>query len=73
MKIATGTVVDGKIVLQGEAHSEGTLVTVLAREDDEVFTVTADEERELLAAISEAERGDAVSWEEFRSGAQSRQ
>ncbi|MCC5863358.1 MAG: hypothetical protein JJT93_15765 [Gammaproteobacteria bacterium] len=65
MKIASGTVVDGKIVLQGEALSEGALVTVLAREGDETFTVSADEERELLAAISEAERGEAIAWEEF--------
>ena len=34
MKIATGTVVDGKVVLQGEAPAEGAVVTVLAREVD---------------------------------------
>jgi hypothetical protein len=49
------------------------LVTVLARDGDEVFAVTADEERELLTAISEAERGEAISWQEFRSGAQPKQ
>jgi len=37
MKVATGKIVDGKVVLEGEPLAEGSVVTVLARRDDETF------------------------------------
>ena len=66
MKVATGRVVDGKIVLDGEPLAEGSVVTVVVREDDEAFDVSPDEEKALLAAIAQADRGEVVSWEELR-------
>jgi len=66
MKVATGTIVDGKVVLEGEPLAKGSVVTVVAREDDEAFDVSPEEERALLAAIAQAERGQVVSWEELR-------
>jgi hypothetical protein len=66
MKVATGRVVGGKVVLEGEPLAEGSVVTVVAREDDETFEVSPEEERALLEAISEADRGRVVSWEELR-------
>lgn len=66
MKVATGKVVGGKVVLEGEPLSEGSIVTVLAQEDDETFDVTPEEEQALLAAMAEAERGEVVSWEDLR-------
>lgn len=66
MKVATGKVVDGKVVVEGEPWAEGSVVTVVAREDDEGFDVTPEEEAALLAAIAEADRGELVSWEELR-------
>ena len=66
MKIATGTVVDGKVVLQGEALAEGAVVTVLAWEVDELFAVTAEDESQLLAAMAEADRGEVTSWDDIR-------
>ena len=66
MKVATGKVIGGKVVLEGEPLAEGSVVTVVAREDDETFDVTPEEEEALLAAIAEAERGEVVSWEELR-------
>ena len=66
MKVATGRVVGGKIVLEGEPLAEGSVVTVVAREDDEAFDVSPEEERALLAAIAQAERGQVVSWEKLR-------
>ena len=66
MKVATGKVVDGKVVLEGEPLTEGSVVTVLAQEDDETFDVTPEEEKALLRAMTEAERGGVVSWEELR-------
>ena len=66
MKIANGRIVDGKVVLEGEPLAEGAVVTVVAREDDETFDVDPDEERALLEAIAQADRGQVVSWEELR-------
>jgi hypothetical protein len=66
MKIAIGKIVDGKVVLEGEPLAEGSVVTVVAREGDETFDVSPEEERALLAAIAQAERGEVVSWERLR-------
>jgi hypothetical protein len=66
MKVATGKVVGGKVVLEGEPLAEGSVVTVVAREEDETFEVTPEEEKALLAAIAQADRGEVVSWEELR-------
>ena len=66
MKVATGRIVEGKVVLEGEPLAEGSVVTVVANEDDEAFDVSPEEERALLAAIAQAERGQVVSWEELR-------
>lgn len=64
MKIATGKVVGGKVVLEGVTLEEGTPVTVLARDEEGGFTLTPEEEAELLAAIAEADRGEMVPAEE---------
>lgn len=64
MKISTGKVVGGKVVLEGTAFEEGTSVTVLARDEEGEITVTPEEEAELLLAIAEADRGEMVSAEE---------
>jgi hypothetical protein len=65
MKIATGFVVDGKVVVEGETLTEGETVTVLLREDEEAFELTPEEEEELLESIAEIERGEFISGEEF--------
>lgn len=62
MKIATGKVVGDKVVLEGEPLAEGSVVTILATDDDETFDVSLDEERALLEAIAQADRGEVVSW-----------
>jgi hypothetical protein len=64
MKIATGKIVGGKVVLEGASFEEGTSVTVLARDEDGRAALTPAEEAELLLAIAEADRGDTVSAEE---------
>lgn len=63
MKVATGKVVDGKVVLEGVSLEEGTSVTVLVK-DEEGFELTPEQEAELLLSIGEAERGETVSAEE---------
>lgn len=65
MKIATGTVVDGKVVVEGETLAEGSTVTVLLREDEEAFELTREEEEELLESIADIERGEFVSGEQL--------
>ncbi len=64
MKIATGKVVGGKVVLEGAAFEEGSSVTVLARDEEPDITLTPEEEAELLLAIAEADRDEMVSVEE---------
>lgn len=61
MQLATGTVVDGKIVLEGTSLPEGTVVTVIARERGESFELPPELEGELAASIAEADRGEIVS------------
>lgn len=59
MKIATGTVTQGTIVVEGHAFSEGEKVTVLSQER-EPFRVSPEEKRMLLESIAEADRGEFV-------------
>lgn len=61
MQLATGTVIDGKIVLEGATLPEGTVVTVLARDTDEAFELPPELEAELAESIAEADRGETVS------------
>jgi len=64
MKVATGTVVDGKLV-ERETLAEGSTVTVVLREDDQAFEFTPEEEAEPLESIAAIERGEFVSGEQF--------
>lgn len=66
MRVATGRVVEGKVVLEGEPLAEGSVVTVVAREDDGTFDVSVEEEGALLDAIARADRGQVVSWDALR-------
>jgi glucokinase len=64
MKIATGKVLGGKVVLEGVTLEEGTSVTVLARDEEGSIDLTPEQEAELLLASAEADRGELVSAEE---------
>ena len=61
MQVATGTVVNGKIVLEGVALTEGALVTVVSRGADETFGLSPEQESELAAALEEVEQGHFLS------------
>ena len=65
MQIASGTVVGGKVVVEGLTLPEGTAVTVLARGDEAVVKLPPQEEAELLAALDEADREEGISADEF--------
>jgi len=59
VKIATGTVSQGRIVVEGQAFADGEIVTVLSSDRDP-FRVSADEKRMLLESIAQASRGEFV-------------
>jgi hypothetical protein len=60
MRVSTGKVVSGKVVVEGEPLDEGAIVTVLTPEGGETFELNAEAEQMLLAAIGEADRGEVV-------------
>lgn len=60
VKIATGTVTHGAIVVEGQPFSEGEKVTVLSYEDRTAFRVSPEEKRMLLESIAQADRGEFV-------------
>ena len=63
MKIITGIVPDGRIVVEGEPLTEQ--VTVLRREGTETFHVSPEEKRQLLEAIEEAKQRNFVDGDEL--------
>jgi phosphoglycerate dehydrogenase-like enzyme len=63
MRIATGRVVQGKLVLDGDSLEEGATVTVLVPERDETFELTPDEELALAESLDQAARGQFVDAE----------
>lgn len=67
MRVATGKVVEGKVVLEGERLNEGTVVSVVVHDDPDTFESTPEEEHALLEAIAQADRGQVVSWEVLRT------
>ena len=64
MKIATGVVTHGTIVVEGQAFSEGETVTVLSH-DSKSFQVTPEEKRLLLESLGQADRGEFVDADEL--------
>jgi hypothetical protein len=65
MQVAAGTVVDGKIVIEGLSLPEGTVATVLARGDEALVKLPPHEEADLVAALDEADREEGIPAEEF--------
>ena len=61
MQLAIGTVVGGKIVLEGDPLPEGAVVTILARETHETFEVPPELEAELDESLAQAARGETIS------------
>ena len=59
MRITQGKVVDGRIIVEGEALDEGSVVTVLVS-DEKTFTLTEEEETVLLESIAQANRGELL-------------
>jgi len=65
MRIVSGKVLAGKVVMDGAPFEEGTEVTVIAADEVEGFELGPEEEAELLDAIAAADRGELVDGREF--------
>lgn len=65
MQVITGTVVEGKVVLNGSSLPEGTIVTVYAHESTQSVRLPPHLQAELEEAIDEADREEGVSAEEL--------
>ena len=56
MQVATGTVINGNVVLEGAALPAGAYVTVLSSESEASVRLTPTEEADLMAALEQADR-----------------
>jgi hypothetical protein len=65
MQVATGTVVDGKVVVEGVPLLEGSVVAVIARGADEGFALSEEQEDELIDAIAQIDRGEYIGLDEL--------
>ena len=66
MRITKGKVVGGRIVVEGEPLNEGSTVTILFPEE-RTFELNETDEAALLAAITEADHGEALDADEVLS------
>jgi hypothetical protein len=65
MRVAHGTVVSGKVVLDDSSLPEGAKVYVLTGESGQPARLSADELAELEAGLAEADRGETISGQEL--------
>ena len=65
MKIATGTVVDRKIVVDDPELKDGTDVFILTCESEDNVRLSPEELAELEAGIAEVDRGEMIPGDEF--------
>jgi len=65
MQLATGTVVNGKVVVAGLDLPEGTTVTVLTRDVEPTVKLSPEDEAELLQSLDEADVEEGISAEEL--------
>jgi hypothetical protein len=61
MRVATGTVIAGQVVLDDSEFIDGTHVVVISRDRDDDICLSAEELAELEAGIAEADRGETIS------------
>ena len=61
MQLATGTIVEGKVVLDGASLPEGTIVTILAKDSGAVVRLSPQLQAELEEAIAEADLAEGIA------------
>ena len=65
MRVASGTVIAGKVVLDDSSFVDGTDVVVISREQEDEVHLSPEELAELEAGIAEADGGETISGDEF--------
>jgi hypothetical protein len=65
MQLATGKVVNGKVVVEGLDLPEGATVIVLTRDNAPPVKLSPEDEAELLEALDEADVEEGISAEEL--------
>lgn len=65
MRIITGRVIDGKVVVEGGHLEEGSLVTVVASDTEASFVASAAEEQQLIESLAQCERGETITAEQL--------
>ena len=65
MRVTTGTVVSGKVILDDPSLIDGTDVFVVTRERDEDIRLSPEELAQLEAGIAEADRGETISGDQL--------
>lgn len=72
VRITTGKVVSGKVVIDGDPLPEGSAVTIVTSEESEEFELGPAEEAALLESLEQANNGLTVPAEEVLSKLQPR-
>ena len=65
MQVVTGTVIGGKVVLEGVSLPEGTVVTLIANDSDSTVRLSPALRAELEEALEEADREEGISGDEL--------
>jgi predicted DNA-binding antitoxin AbrB/MazE fold protein len=65
MQVATGTIIEGKVVLEGVSLPEGTAVTVFAKDSEEIVRLSPALQAELEEALEEADHEEGISGDEL--------
>lgn len=65
MQVVTGTIVQGKVVLEGVSLPEGTVVTVLAKDSEASVRLPPAMQAELEESLDEADREEGISGDEL--------
>ncbi len=60
MRVVTGRVVEGKVVVEDERLDEGATVTVFLPESDDEIELSPEEEAKIEQALKEADEGDFI-------------
>ncbi len=65
MQVVTGTVIEGKVVLEGVTLPEGTTVTVFAQDSGATVRLPPALQAELEEALEEADHEEGISGDEL--------
>jgi hypothetical protein len=65
MQVVTGTVVGGKVILEGASLPEGTVVTIFAKDSEAMVRLPPALQVELEEALDEADREEGISGDDL--------